>query len=365
MSLRETVLSVFPPPVILSMPAAGVDISQGSVKCVFLSEGHSGIELQSYTETPLAPGIVIEGDIMSRDKIIEVLRSYRLRFGIKYANACMPERKAYLYQTILPGNPTDIREMRKAVEFDFEAHVPLPPNEAVFDFEPIRKVESGLVVGVTAYAKRMVNEYASVFNSAGITLRALEVESQALARAVLGAHDAAHAVMIIDFGKNTTRIAIADGGVVSFTATLDVGGGALTSAVMKQFNVSESDAEKIKNERGFLMNAGNKNLVETLMTTTSVLKDEAAKQLAYWNSTLADGLPRRAVEKVVVCGGNANLRGFPEYLEGFLNVPVVVANVWGNAFSLDEYIPSMPFQQSLEYATAIGLAIRGSLKHQW
>jgi type IV pilus assembly protein PilM len=365
MSLRETALSVFPPPVILSMPAAGVDISQGSVKCVFLTEGRSGMELQSYTETALAPGIVVEGDINSRDKIIEVLRSYRLRLGIKYANACLPERKAYLYQTVLPGSSESAVDLRRAVEFDFEAHVPLPPNEAIFDFEPIRRIESGLVVGVTAYAKRMVNDYASVFGSAGILLRGLEVESQALARAVLRPEDSARTVMVIDFGKNTTRIAIADGGVVSFTATLDVGGNALTSAVMKQFNVEEAEAERIKNDGGFLMNTGNKNLVETLMTTTSVLKDEVAKQLAYWNSSGDGSLPRRAVDRVIACGGNANLRGFPEYLEGFLNVPVAVANVWSNAFSLDEYVPSMMFPESLEYATAIGLAIRGSRKYQW
>ncbi len=361
MALPGTLLSVFPPPQFLASPAGGVDISSGSVKCVLLGGFGRGITLRTYAETPLPEGVIVDGDIEQPDKLTEVLRSFRLRYGIHYAHASLPEKKAYLYKVLVAENAN----LRAGVEFDFETHVPLPPGEAVFDYEKVRKLESGTVVAVTAYAKRIVNQYQKVFADAGIALRSLEVESQALARAAISESDRSRVVMMMDFGRKTTRIAVVEYGVVVFTATLDIGGDTLTTAVMKLLNVPEPEAEEIKNNRGFLMSNENKNLVEALMTTVSVVKDEVVKHLTYWNNPPADDLPRKPIEKVIICGGNANLRGFPEYLEGTINIPVSVASVWTNAFSLDEYIPPMQFSESQEYATAVGLAIRGAGNKIW
>jgi type IV pilus assembly protein PilM len=347
MSPLRGLLNVFPIPYGVAMPAAGVDISQTSVKYVMLSDHAGHLALRSFGVTPLPAGAVVAGDIEQEDRVIDVLRTLRLRSGVHYANAALPEKKAYLYTTLVPAGS---KSLRAGVEFDFE---------------PVRVIEAGTIVAVTAFARRIVDSYRSVFKKAGITLRALEVESQALARAALTEADKNATLMMIDFGKYTTRIAIVENCVVVFTATVDVGGGTLTEAIMKRMNVAEPEAEKIKNEKGFLMSADNKDLVETLMSTVSVVKDEIVKHLSYWNSPSADDLPRRPVERVIICGGNANLRGFPEYLEGFLNVPVIVANVWSNAFTFDRYVPQMPFPQSLEYATAIGLAIRGTTKRVW
>ncbi len=362
MSVRDTVLAVFPPPRAVAMYAAGIDIAESSMKCVILKKSGAGFELQSYAQTPLENGVIVGGDIEKRNTIIDVLRAYRLRLGVQYATASIPERKAYLYQTLVPGGGNDIRA---GIEFDLEAHVPLPPGETVFDFEPVRSVAAGTIVAVTAYAKRMVDEYTTIFDDAGIVLRSLEVESQALARAVLNNHDRTRTVMIVDLGKKTTRIAIADNGAVSFTATLDIGGDALTEAVMKHFNLTAAEAETMKNERGFLMSPENRELVEALMITMSVVKDEVVRNLSYWSAPSDDPIQRRPIEQIILTGGGANLRGFPEYLQGFLDIPVTLANAWTNAFSLDHYVPAMQFQESLEYATAIGLAIRGNKDTLW
>ena len=343
------------------MPAGGIDISGSSVKCVLLRQKGLDAELASFMETPVPSGAVVAGDIEEPGRIVDILRSLRLRLGVHYAAASLSERKAYLYQTVVPESA----DFRAAVESDLEEHIPLPPGEVIFDFEPVRRSEEGMVLSVTAYARRIVQTYEKVFREAGIVLRSLEVESQALARAALSPIDKKKTLMLIDFGRRTTRIAIAENGVVAFTATLDVGGDTLTSAAMKLLNVPEPEAERIKNEKGFLMNEENKDLVEALMTTVSVVKDEVAKHLAYWNAPGVHDLPRKNVEKIILCGGNANLRGFPEYLEGAIGLPVSIADVWSGAFSLDAYVPAMPFQTSLEYATAIGLAERSLTTAQW
>lgn len=362
MNFVSRIASAFPPPLYLSMAGAGIDIGASSVKSISFSMRSGMCALESYHESELAEGVVVGGDIEKPDTLVEVLRSFRLRERIHFAHASLSERKAYLYQTLVPATE---KKLRTAVEFSLESHVPIPPEDVVFDYEVVRKVESGVIVSVAAYAKRVVSAYQDVFARAGITLRSLEIESQALGRAVLRPAERAHTAMVVDFGRRTTRIAILDHGIVGFTATIDLGGETLTSAVMKNFNVSADEAETIKNEKGFLEGSENRPLYEALMTTVSVLRDEVSRYISYWDTSNEADVVRHSVESLILVGGNANLKGLPEYLARALRLPVRVGNVWENAFTLDEYIPSLSQQQSLEFATTAGLALRSCRSATW
>lgn len=349
-------------PRMLALPAAGVDISSGSVKCMQFAHSGGRLVVGRYTQVPLEDGVFVDGDIEKPDVIVEVLRSLRLKQGVRNAVAALSERKAYLYQIMVPPDQKDLKE---AVEFDLEAHVPLPPAETLFDYEVARQSGGSTVVAVTAFARRVVESYEKVFHDAGIELRALEIESHALARAALSTKDRAKVVMVVDMGKRSTRIAVADHGAVSYTATVDFGGDMLTTALMKRFNLAVDAAEEMKNARGFLLGDENKDVVEAVASSISVLRDELIRHVSYWNNPAPEDVPREPIERVVIAGGNANMLGLAEYLSGALYLPVVQADVWQNVFSLDEYIPTMPMNTSLEFAPAIGLAKKYALNAAW
>ena len=294
--------------------------------------------------------------------MVDVLRSLRLKQRVHSAVASLSERKAYLYQIMVSHDQKDLQD---AVEFDLEAHVPLPPGETLFDYQVVRTSPQGTVVAVTAFARRVVETYERVFKAAGIVLRGLEIESHAMVRAALSTKDKARVVMIVDMGKRSTRIAVADHGALSYTATVDFGGDMLTTALMKRFNLEVGPAEEMKNARGFLLGAENKDVVEAVASSISILRDELVRHVAYWNNPSVESVPRDPVERIVIAGGNANMLGLAEYLSGALYLPVVVADVWQNVFSLDEYVPTMSFNESLEYAPAIGLAKKYALNPAW
>ena len=344
------------------MPAAGVDISSGSVKCMQFTHAKGHLTVGGYAQVPLQEGTFVDGDIEKPEIITDVLRSLRLKQRIRYAVASLSERKAYLYQIIVPEGQKNLRE---AVEFDLEAHVPLPPAETYFDYEVVRPISGGTVVAVAAFARRVIESYEKVFAAAGVTLRALEIESHALVRAALSGEDHKRVVMVVDMGKRSTRIAVSDHGAVSYTATVDFGGDMLTTALMKRFSIEAPAAEEMKNARGFLMGKDNIEVVEAVASSISILRDELVRHLAYWNNPGDDDVPRDVVERVVIAGGNANMLGLSEYLSGALGLPVIVADVWQNAFSLNEYVPHMPINESLEYAPAIGLALKYAENQQW
>jgi type IV pilus assembly protein PilM len=345
----------FPTPHYMRMHGAGIDISSTSIKTVQLSGEGKHMRLHSYQKMSLEPGIITQGDIEQPEKLVDVLRTLRLRERIYRAHASLLEKKAYVYQTLVPKESLT---MRSAAEFSLEDNVPIPPSDIVFDYEVVRKVEQGTVISVTAYAARIIHAYQEAFQKAGIMLLSLETESQAQTRALITSAVKNETVLLVDFGKDTTRIAVADSGVASFSATVDVGGDALTSAIMKHFGCTTEEAEVIKNEKGFFEGQKDEGLFETLMSTISVLRDELIHHILYWNNSNDGGVAHRPIQYVYLSGGNANLKGLAEFLSRALNLPVMVGNPWGNAFSLDEYIPAMPKNESLQYTTTIGLALR-------
>jgi type IV pilus assembly protein PilM len=326
------------------------------------SQEHGHLIVGDYTQIPLQDGVFVDGDIEKEDVVTEVLRTLRLKNRVRYAVASLSERKSYLYQTLASPEQKNLRE---AVEFDLEAHVPLPPAETLYDYEVVRVTPQGTVLAVTAFARRVVESYERVFTGAGIVLRALEIESHALVRAALSEKDRSRVVMLVDMGKRSTRIAVADHGAVSYTATVDFGGDMLTQALQKRFSLEVQAAEEMKNARGFLLGNENKDVVDAVASSISILRDELTRHVAFWNSSTGTEIERESVDRVVIAGGNANMTGLAEYLSGALFLPVVVADVWQNIFSLDHYVPSMPIHESLEFAPAIGLAKKYALNPLW
>jgi Tfp pilus assembly PilM family ATPase len=64
------------------------------------------------------------------------------------------------------------------------------------------------------------------------------------------------------------------------------------------------------------------------------------------------------VSHVVLVGGSANLRGLPEYIAGRVQAPCVLGDIWDRVSDFDSYIPPIDRRTSLQYATAVGLALR-------
>ena len=349
------------PPAALSMPGFGVDISNSSVKCIELGGTPFARNLKTHVEMAIDSGVIVDGDIEPPDKLVDVLRTIRLKYGVKNVHASLPEKKAFIYQTLVPTG----RAPQDAIAFDLEAHVPLPPEEIAYDFDFVREEKEGRIYTVTAFARRVTEAYERAVIRAGMLLKSLEVESQSLARAVVSTANRTRTMLIVEVGKRTTRICITDRGTVSYTATAELGGDMLTDALVRHFSISSDEAETIKNEQGFLVGSSNTEVVEAMANVVSVMKDEIASHLSYWNSPTIDDLPRLPIDGIIISGGNANMAGFAPYLERVLKVPVTVANVWTNAFDLDTYIPDVPRRESLEYGTAVGLALKGSDSSLW
>jgi Tfp pilus assembly PilM family ATPase len=203
----------------------------------------------------------------------------------------------------------------------------------------------------------------SVFDDAGIIVEAIEGENFAVPRALLP-HNDQETVLIIDIGKTTTKFSIATRRIPVFATTFDVGGHALTVAVEKYFGVTEEEAKKVKAERGLVAGDENKEYLDAMLATVSVIRDELAKRLEYWQNRAKAGTTHQPVTRALLVGGNATLRGLPEYLETSLKIPVELGDVFTNLASRDVWLPPIDYMESLALSTSIGLALREQVPHE-
>lgn len=360
MKVLNSLTSLFPPPKYLQLPCAGVDISDTSLKYIqFQRDKKSGqnLELANWGDIDIPEGTLARGNVHDGPKLAEAIRQVQEATGVEYVRVSLPEERAYLFETEVKKG-TAFKEIRGQLEFRLEENVPLSPRDAYFDyhiFDNVNKTDH-MTVSVTVYSKETINGYYDACKVAGVTPLSFEVEAQGIARASIPNGDN-RTYLVIDFGKTRTGVGIVHRGILMYTSTIDIGGKELSAALRSQLgDKPESELTTIKNTQGLIKGAKDSAVYDSLLTTVSAIKDEISLRIQYWNNKTETNQDR-FIEHIILCGGSANLKGFPEYLSEALDIESHRAEVWQNAFSLDDFVPPIDKPHSYGYATAIGLAL--------
>lgn len=350
-------LKIFPFPRYLIIPAVGIDISDRSIKYVELEKYGKGLKLKKFGRKSIEKGIVENGEIKKKDNLVKFLKTLNQQLNNDYVIASLPEEKAFLKTIYLPL--MEDSQIRKSLEVQMEEVVPIPPGEIIFDFDIIQKSfkKNRMEIAVSALPKKVVDDYAEVFERAGFVPAAFELENQSVFRSLVEPVDK-EAVMIIDFGKTRTSFLVGEEGFVKFGSTISVAGEHIDKSLAKNLNLDIFEAERVKKKQNIQGN-GRKEILESILPPISVIKDEARRILDYWQTHAKEqGFKNKEVGKIVLCGGDSNMTGLTGYLAYELKKVVTFGNPWLNIASFDDYVPEIEHRESLMYVTALGLALR-------
>ena len=354
-------LRIIPPPAYMTMPCIGLDISDTSLKYIaFKPSLRAGVskEISMWGDIDIPNGVVTRGEVVDLKQLTAVLKEFKEKTNATYVRVSLPEERAYLFETEIKTT-TPTKEVQGLLEFRLEENVPIPSREAFFDYAILPSSPSARTVDVSvvAYPKETIQAYYDACIEAGLHPLSFEIEAQAMARAVVP-HNLGGAAMLVDFGKTRTGIGIVYKGALLYASTVDIGGNQLSQVLRKVLgDKSEDELTKIKNTEGLSRGAHSSEVRDALMSTVSVVRDEIVTRMQYWHIKSKNQTDRR-ITSILLCGGSANLKGFPEYLTETLGVTVVRGNVWENAFSIDSTVPPIDRKHSFGYAAAIGLALK-------
>lgn len=345
----------------MALPVIGVDISDASLKYMeFERSGFHGgaLEVKQWGDIVIPEGIIDRGQVQDPAKLADVLREMRKRTKAQYVSVALPEEHAYLFETVVDMD-TPHKDIRGLIEFRLEENVPLSPRDAYFDYAIVDtdKEAHAYRVVVAVYAQATINSYYEACVAAGLMPLSFEIEAQAIARATVpNRHPGTY--MIVDFGKTRMGMGVVYNGALMYTSTVDISGRQMSEDVQRVLGeMDESAVIEIKNAKGILLTPDNLEVGQILRKHAEDIARELAVCAHYWHTRGIDR-EERAIQKVILCGGSANLHGLPEFLSQKLEIPTERAQVWTNAFDINTYVPDIPRSASYRYATAIGLALR-------
>lgn len=352
--------------------AFGLDISDLSLKLIKLKKKGKFLDLASVGQSKIEPGIVEGGEIKEEGALIELIKKslekiQGEKLKTKYVIASLPEEKGFLEVIQMPKMKEE--ELAQAIYFEAENYVPLPIKEVYLDYRivpPLYNHLDHLDVLIAASPKKIINSYVDCLKKAGLIPLALEIESLAVARALVKDEKSLTPILLIDLGEVRTSLIIFAGSSLRFTTSLPISGQKFTEIIAKTLKITKEKAEEMKIKYG-IKNSREEKAREIFEATIPILTDlveQIQKYIDYYQAHAGhEHLPPngKTVSYVLLCGGGANLKGLPEFLSSQLKLPVKCGNPWVNILAKpEEGTKLLAHERSLAFTCALGLALRGT-----
>ena len=359
----------------MASPPVGLDITPTALVAVSLKRKGKAYGIAKRAESPLAPGIVVDGEVHDADALGAAIKAFWAEHGIKDKNVAVGVANQRCITRIvekvrIKGGK---KQLREALSFDVAEHLPIPLEEAVWDFHTIAKwkneetgAEMERHVVVMVY-REPVERYREAVVAAGLKLVRIDLAAFALMRAGLPAvklalgsedHDEEQVVALLDVGPTSTNVVITRGDMCELNRIIQFGRQHFTQTLVEQFGWELADATRVSGEAGITPLGGMEAPGDPYADARRIMQyvaDQFAQEIRtsfdYYNHS-SGGANR--VSRVVVAGEGALLRGIEHRFANELGVPVSILDA---SPRLDPASVEELGVQHARFGTALGLGM--------
>ncbi len=325
----------------------GLDIGTKSVKLVQMK----GRNLLSFglEELP-SPGP------SDKATVIKAIRKVvdENRIGINKVVACVSGSSINVRYLKMPSMPEE--ELREAIKWEAKKYITMDPKEAIIDHLLLREImEEGVKraeLVMAAAPRGLVQDRVSLIQGAGLVPLAVDVISFALWRSIKVKQEETAA--LIDIGAGVSNINIVEKGILHFSRDISLAGNDLTSAISQEMNLDFHQAERMKKEEGLSLEKET-SATKAMRGPLERLVVEIERSFRYFTAQA----PGKKINRIILSGGSARLKGINNYLNNSLGVSVETANPLAE-IEFDEEIFDRKHLENLgpRMAIAFGLARR-------
>ncbi len=341
----------------------GVDIGTTSIKVAEVRNGDERPEIVNYGVLESSGYLARENQALQtsslkifESEIVDLLKTVIREMGTEAKDvvASLPIFSAFI--AVLDFPRMEVKEIEHAIIYQAKQYVPLPLSEVALDWLKVAEFEDDkgfyhqkiLLISVP---QAQIKKYQSMFSAAGLTLRALEIESLSLTR-VMGGDPTP--TMIIDMGSRSTNIVFLEKGSLVWASQSDYGGASLTQALASSLSINPLRAEELKKERGILGTGPSYELSTIMIPFLDVILNDVKKAQFLYSEQFP---PLKKPERIVLSGGGANLLGIEPYVERAFGIPTVrIAPISRFAYPLE--MEPLVNELNPVLAIALGLGIK-------
>ena len=333
--------------------ATGVDIGSHSAKVLVAQEGKHGVSVLRFAGLPTG-----DGGASLRDADVP----------LKDATCGLAGRDMTLRYSQVP--PTPDWQLKNLMELEIQdlAQQSGGALSADYNLLPIQDDEAGVDTVLLALAKdEALERLQQDVTAGGGSVAAFVPNCTALYNAYLkcGPVEADAVVALVNVGHQTIDLAIVRGTDLLFARNLTSGTKGLDDAIASSFNVSARKAEALKKDlldldpqsRGSYASGQAEKVTMAAMAAASSIPAAIQSSLSFCKAQTK--ISDLRLDKVLLCGGGARLRGLRGLLRENLRCPVELFDPFQN-LDLSELPPDdreQLQQMRHEAVVALGLAV--------
>jgi type IV pilus assembly protein PilM len=342
-------------------PVLGLDITTSSIKLIELSLSGGQYTVDSYAAEPTPQNAMNEKAIVDADAVGEAIARAVRRAGARTKEVAVAiHGDAAITKVIqMPRNLKDA-DLEAQVEMQADQYIPFPMEEVAYDFEvlgPSEKDSDSNDVLLVASRTENVDQRRAAVAAAGLTARVVDVEAFALENACkLMTHQMPdggidRVVAVVDFGASTTTFSVLKNLKVIYTRDFAFGGQQLTEEIMRTYGLSLEEAGRSKKEGGLPANYQ----IDVLDPFIDDMTQQISRSLQFY---LASGTGREQPEKVLVCGGCANIPGVADVVQSRIGIEAEKGDPLGQMRISSRARAQAVQRDATSLLTACGLALR-------
>lgn len=345
----------------------GVDIGTSSLKIVQLRKEHGQAVLETYGELSLGPyggGEIGQATNLAPEQIAETLKDLlrEAKVTTKNCGVSIPYARSLLTLVELPYR-ADPKEQKTVIEFEARKYIPVPVSEVQLDWFVVPEADPSQFVGeekagdasapsgkITVLLVAVHNDELTLLQKivagAGLTASFYEIEIFSTIRAVVD--EQVKPVMIIDVGAASTKVYVAEHGVVAISHAISAGSQDITRAIAVSSNISIPQAEAIKKTQGLAQDGalGSPELV------FSRIFSEVRRVLMQYETA-----HKKSVAAIVFTGGGGVTKELGVYAKNIFSIDVRVADPFAKT-EAPAFMRPVLEEIGPEFAVAVGLALR-------
>jgi type IV pilus assembly protein PilM len=268
-----------------------------------------------------------------------------------------------LFHTVVTLPLVKSDEVDRLLKTEIKKLLPSSLEETALDYElipPLPNTKVQLAV-VNAVPKKVVSFYTTIFQKAGLKLIALEPESTALMRSLIGRDTALS--MIIDMGAERTNFFIVDNSRIITHQSIEIGGAKISKVLHDMWATDPTLVEQMKYDLFYRLqhNSEEKSISKNrFLTIFESILDPIVKEIEYsFALYLEQGINQgKRPEKIIITGGASFFPYLNSYLTEKFTMKCYVGDPWGRVVYQEGLKPLLT-QIGPRMSVAIGLALRG------
>jgi type IV pilus assembly protein PilM len=339
----------------------GLDITTSSIKLIELAMVGGEYRVESYAAEPTPPNSMNEKTLVDPEAVGEAIRRAVKRSGAKSHEAAIAiSGDAAITKVIQMPRGLRDSDLEAQVEMQADQYIPFPMDEVSYDYEvigPSDKDAESIDVLLVASRTDNVAQRRSAVVAAGLTTRIVDVEAFALENACrLMTHQMPdggidHSVAVVDFGASSTTFSVLRNLKVVYTRDFAFGGQQLTEEIMRTYGLSMEEAGRAKKEGGL---PGNYQ-AEVLDPFIDDMTQQVSRSMQFY---LASGSGREQPDKILICGGCANIPGVADVVQSRVGINAERGDPLGQMKLSSRARAQAVQRDATALLTACGLALR-------